>query len=388
MVKMLRVEHGAKPAPIFRIYSFSRSAISLIPCFMVCLWHSFGTVRFYGGNVLAEEREEETAVHREDGRRKVSIMVPCYNEEAVLEQFYARTSAVARGLPDYDFEFLFVNDGSTDRTFSILRALREKDPRVSYVNLSRNFGKERAMVAGFDYLSGDATVIMDADLQDPPELIPEMIRWWEQGYDDISARRRSRAGESFLKKWSSHVYYHILQKFANMPVQPDVGDFRLLDAQCLDALHLLRETQRYTKGMFSWIGFNKKEIPFDRDPRVAGKTKWNYWKLLNLAIEGITSFTILPLRLAAFAGCVLAVIALLYMSFIIIRTLLFGEDVPGYPSLISVILFMGGVQLLSLGVIGEYLGRVFNETKERPIYLVKDFNGERVMNQEERRRTR
>ena len=241
------------------------------------------------------------------------------------------------------------------------------------------------MLAGFDYVTGDAVVIMDADLQDPPEMIPELISYWEQGYDDISAKRRSREGETFFKKWSSHAFYRILQKLSNIPVQPDVGDFRLLDRQCLNALRMMREFQRYNKGLFSWIGFNKKEILFDRDARAAGKTKWNYWKLTNLAIEGITSFTIAPLRMASFVGCMLALLAILYMVYIVGRTLLFGGSVPGYPSLISVILFIGGVQLLFLGIIGEYLGRIFNESKSRPLYLVKAYNDEIVVDQREQR---
>ena len=309
--------------------------------------------------------------------------MPCYNEEAVLRQFYARTSEVIQGIPDYDFEFVFVNDGSRDGTLAIMRELRAKDARVSYVNLSRNFGKEIAMIAGIDYLQGDAAVIIDADLQEPPELIPEMISWWEQGYDDICAKRRSRAGESFFKKWSSHTFYQILQHLTNIPIQPDVGDFRLIDRQCLNAIRLMRESQRYTKGLFSWIGFNKKEILFDCEARAAGETKWNYWKLINLAIEGITSFTIAPLRAASFIGCILASVSILYMIYIVAYTLIYGGDVPGYPSLISIILFIGGVQLLFLGIIGEYLGRVFNESKFRPLYLVKDYNGKIMIDQKE-----
>lgn len=314
-------------------------------------------------------------------KKIISILVPCYNEEVVLNQFYQRLSQVITNIPRYDFQFMFINDGSKDQTLDIMRELHEKDSRVSYVNLSRNFGKEIAMIAGIDYLTGDAAIIMDADLQDPPELIPEMISWWEKGYQDVSAKRRSRAGESFFKKWSSHAFYTILQKMSSVPMQRDVGDFRLLDKQCLNALRLMRESQRYTKGLFSWIGFEKKEVLFDRDARAAGKTKWNYWKLLNLAIEGITSFTIAPLRASAFIGCILAFIALLYMLFIVLRTLICGEDVPGYPSLVSIILFIGGIQLFFLGIIGEYLGRVFNESKFRPLYLVKDYNGQTVMDQ-------
>jgi glycosyltransferase involved in cell wall biosynthesis len=314
-------------------------------------------------------------------KKIISILVPCYNEEVVLNQFYQRLSQVITNIPRYDFQFMFINDGSKDQTLDIMRELHEKDSRVSYVNLSRNFGKEIAMIAGIDYLTGDAAIIMDADLRDPPELIPEMVSWWEKGYQDVSAKRRSRAGESFFKKWSSHAFYTILQKMSSVPMQRDVGDFRLLDKQCLNALRLMRESQRYTKGLFSWIGFEKIEVLFDRDARAAGKTKWNYWKLLNLAIEGITSFTIAPLRSSAFVGCILAFIALLYMLFIVLRTLICGEDVPGYPSLVSIILFIGGIQLFFLGIIGEYLGRVFNESKFRPLYLVKDYNGQTVMEQ-------
>lgn len=314
-------------------------------------------------------------------KKIISILVPCYNEAVVLNQFYQRLSQVITNIPQYDFQFMFVNDGSKDHTLDIMRELHKKDSRVSYVNLSRNFGKEIAMIAGIDYLTGDAAIIMDADLQDPPELIPEMISWWEKGYQDVSAKRRSRAGESFFKKWSSHAFYTVLQKMSSVPMQRDVGDFRLLDKQCLNALRLMRESQRYTKGLFSWIGFEKKEVLFDRDARAAGKTKWNYWKLLNLAIEGITSFTIAPLRASAFVGCILAFIALLYMLFIVLRTLICGEDVPGYPSLVSIILFIGGIQLFFLGIIGEYLGHVFNESKFRPLYLVKDYNGQTVMDQ-------
>lgn len=325
--------------------------------------------------------DENYILDKQTERRLVSILVPCYNEEAVLHEFYRRTVQVVDDMPQYRFQFMFVNDGSKDRTLDIMRELHEKDSRVSYVNLSRNFGKEIAMIAGIDYLTGDAAIIMDADLQDPPELIPEMISWWEKGYQDVSAKRRSRAGESFFKKWSSHAFYTILQKMSSVPMQRDVGDFRLLDKQCLNALRMMRESQRYTKGLFSWIGFEKKEVLFDRDARAAGKTKWNYWKLLNLAIEGITSFTIAPLRASAFVGCILAFIAILYMLFIVLRTLICGEDVPGYPSLISIILFIGGIQLFFLGIIGEYLGRVFNESKFRPLYLVKDYNGKTVMDQ-------
>ncbi|MGJ7922716.1 glycosyltransferase family 2 protein [Neobacillus sp. LXY-4] len=312
--------------------------------------------------------------------KKISILIPAYNEEEVLQQLYDRLNKVISTIPFYDFEILFVNDGSKDSTLQQIKSLREKDHNISYVNLSRNFGKETAMIAGLDYAAGDAVIIIDADLQDPPELIPEMIRYWEMGYDDVFAKRRSRAGESWLKKTTASTYYKILQKMTRIPIQKNTGDFRLLDRRCVEALKQIRETQRYTKGMFSWIGYNKKEILFDRDPRAAGETKWNYLKLMDLAIEGITSFTTTPLRISAMFGCVISFFAFVYIIWIISKTLLFGENVAGYPSLMTVILFLGGIQLISLGIIGEYLGRIFNETKNRPLYFVDEYNNEKVLN--------
>lgn len=307
----------------------------------------------------------------------ITILIPAYNEEEVLHQLYQRLSRVVNKIPNYRFEMLFLNDGSTDRTLSIIKELRGKDSRVSYVDLSRNFGKETAMLAGFDYTRGDALIIIDADLQDPPELIPQMIELWEQGYDDVFAKRNSRTGETWFKKWTSKMFYRILQKVSRINIEEDTGDFRLLDKRCVIALRKMRETQRYTKGMFSWIGFNKKEIMFDRDPRAAGNTKWNYSKLMDLAIEGITSFTTFPLRLSSFFGFTVSLLAFLYIIFIVFKTLFFGEEITGYPSTMSVILFLGGIQMLSLGVIGEYLGRIFNETKNRPLYFINDYNGQR-----------
>lgn len=306
--------------------------------------------------------------------KSITILIPCYNEEESLPSLYTRLSDLVDDISGYQFEILFVNDGSQDNTIQIIKNLSHTDQRIRYVDLSRNFGKEIAMIAGIDNVHSDAMVVMDADLQDPPELIKEMIYWWEQGYNDVCAKRKSRAGEGWFKKWSSHTYYKILQKVSKIPIQPDVGDFRLLDKQCIEALKQLRETQRYTKGMFSWIGFDKKEIFFDRDARVAGQTKWNYWSLCNLAIEGITSFTILPLRIATFMGISIAVLSVIYMMVIIGKTLAWGENVAGYPSLMCVVLFIGGVQLFFLGVFGEYLGRIFYETKGRPLYFVKDKN--------------
>ena len=314
--------------------------------------------------------------------KTITILVPCYNEEAVLQQFYERVQSVITNITDYDFRYLFVNDGSTDSTLDILRNLRACDSKVHYIAFSRNFGKETALIAGFDHIDSDAVVVMDSDLQHPPEMIPEMISWWQKGYKDICTKRISRDDEPPLKKFSSKLYYKILQNMTNFAIQVNVGDFRLLDRQCVEALKLFRESQRYTKGMFSWIGFDKKEIPYQPESRAAGQSKWNYFKLVNLAIEGITSFTILPLRIASLLGCILAVTAMLYMFFVIAQTLLYGGDVPGYPSLISVILFIGGVQIFFLGIIGEYLGRIFNETKHRPLYLIKELDGNIVIKQD------
>jgi len=312
--------------------------------------------------------------------KTITILVPAYNEEEVLDQLYSRLTGVFQGIPNYNFEILFVNDGSKDRTLDIIKEFRANDKRISYVDLSRNFGKETAMIAGLDHAIGDAVIIIDADLQDPPELIPEMIKYWEQGYDDIYAKRRSRSGESWAKKWTAGKFYSLLKKTTRIPIQENTGDFRLLDRRCVEALKKIRETQRYTKGMFSWIGYNKKEILFDRDPRAAGETKWNYFKLMDLAIEGITSFTTAPLRIASFMGFTVSFGAFIYMIWIIIKTLLHGESVSGYPSMMTAILFIGGLQLISIGIIGEYLGRIFNETKQRSLYFVDEYNDDKVTN--------
>ena len=230
------------------------------------------------------------------------------------------------------------------------------------------------MIAGFDHVRGDAVVNIDADLQDPPELIPQMIKYWEDGYDDVFARRRSRAGESFVKKLTSQVYYKVLQRSTRIPIQIDTGDFRLLDRRCIDALKQFRESERYTKGMFSWIGYKKKEILYDRDPRAAGTTKWNYGKLVNLAIDGITSFTTAPLRVSTYVGFIVSIVAFVYILYLLIRPLFGVPTGGGYSSIMAVVLFLGGVQLLSLGVIGEYVGRIFNETKNRPLYFVEEYH--------------
>ncbi len=307
-------------------------------------------------------------------KKLISILIPAYNEEEVLGMLFERLDTLARDNTRYNFEFLFINDGSRDRTLELLQTEAKSDARISYVNLSRNFGKETAMLAGFDFARGDAVVNIDADLQDPPELITKMIKYWEDGYDDVFARRRSRAGESWLKKLTSRMYYRILQNATRIPIQIDTGDFRLMSRRFVDALQEFRETERYTKGMYSWVGFKKKEILYDRDARAAGMTKWNYAKLANLAVDGITSFTTAPLRLSTYIGTFVSLVAFVYIVYLLIRPLFGVPTVPGYASTLAVILFLGGVQLLSLGIIGEYIGRIFNETKRRPLYFVEEYH--------------
>jgi glycosyltransferase involved in cell wall biosynthesis len=306
-------------------------------------------------------------------KKLVTILIPAYNEAKVLPALLKRLDKLADSQKtSIDFEFLFVDDGSRDNTLLMMKDAAEHNNRISYVSLSRNFGKEVAMKAGLDNANGDAVVIIDADLQDPPELIPDMIKYWQDGYDDVYARRNNRKGESWLKKFTSNQYYKVLQSTTQIPIQRDTGDFRLLDRRCVLALRELGEHDRNTKALFSWIGYRKKEIVYDRDPRAAGQTKWNYFKLINLALDGITSFTTAPLRLASVLGTMVSLVAFIYIIIIVIKTIVFGDDAAGYPSMMSVILFLGGVQLLSLGIIGEYISRIYNEAKNRPLYLTEE----------------
>ncbi len=311
--------------------------------------------------------------------KKISVLIPCHNEEKSLPLLYPELVKLMDSISNYHWELMFVNDGSTDGTLELLRQLRQQDQRVNFVDLSRNFGKEAAMLAGFDYVTGDCMVIIDADLQDPPELIPEMIKWWEQGYEDVYAKRKTRGRESWLRKWLSLMFYRLLQSSSRFDVLQNVGDFRLLDRSCINALRQMRESERYTKGMYSWIGFKKKEIEFDRGDRVAGSSSWSFMQLFSLAIDGITSFTSLPLRISTVVGFIVSMLAFIYMIYIFIKALIWGDPVQGYPSLVILLLFLGGIQLLSLGIIGEYIGRIYNETKNRPDYIVRNFNDEKPL---------
>jgi glycosyltransferase involved in cell wall biosynthesis len=307
--------------------------------------------------------------------KKVTILIPCYNEEGSLDALYKALKELMDSQTDYSWEVLMVNDGSKDRTIDIIKQLREKDKRICYVNLSRNFGKENAMLAGFDYATGDCMVIMDADLQHPPMTISDMLAKWEEGYEDVYAKRITRGKESWFRKQFSLFYYRMLKHLTRVEILENVGDFRLLDRKCVNALKNLRETQRYTKGMYCWIGFRKTEVWFEQGDRLAGESSFNFLRLLNLAIDGITSFTTAPLRIATIMGLFVSLIAFVFMCYILLTTLIWGDPVQGYPTLITVILFLGGVQLLSLGIIGEYLGRIFYETKGRPVYVVSEVEG-------------
>ena len=305
--------------------------------------------------------------------KSILISIPAFNEEPNIVPIYnAIQEAVDSVKSEYRFEILFINDGSSDGTSEEVRNLIAQKDDVSLIDLSRNYGKEIAMSAGFDYSEHDAVVTLDADLQHPPTLIPEMIRLWELGYEDIYAKRKERHGESFFKKASSKMFYKLLQKISDTPVNPDAGDFRLLDRKVVDALKLLRESQRYTTGLYNWVGFKKVAIEFDAAERLHGETKWSIRSLFKLAMEGITSYTTAPLKLSMYFGFLVSIVAFIYMIYILVKTILIGSDTSGFPSIMIVMLFLGGCQLISIGILGEYLGRVFSETKERPLYFTEE----------------
>jgi len=310
-----------------------------------------------------------------ENKKKVSILIPFYNEQSVLSALFDRLTKLMDSQPNYSWEVVLVNDGSSDNSLYLVKKKHNEDPRFRYVDLSRNFGKEIAMMAGFDHVTGDCMVIMDADLQHPPEVIPSMLVEWNKGYDDVYGRRLTRGKESWLRKKLSLTYYKLLAKSTKIPVLENTGDFRLLDRSCIEALKAMRESQRYTKGMYCYIGFKKTDVPFEQADRAAGETKWNFFKLFGLAIEGITSYTTAPLKLSTVLGFIVSTLSLIYLIFIILKTIITGETVQGFPTIMVTMLFLGGVQLLSLGIIGEYIGRIFNETKQRPVYFVREVDG-------------
>ncbi|MCL6477965.1 MAG: glycosyltransferase family 2 protein [Peptococcaceae bacterium] len=304
----------------------------------------------------------------------LSIVVPMYNEAENIGPFYTRTVKVLEDMGE-PFEIVCVNDGSKDNTLETLLALREKDERIKIVDLSRNFGKEIALSAGIDFSSGCAVIPIDSDLQDPPELIPQLMAKWREGNDVVYATRVKREGEPWFKQWTARIFYRIIRMLTKFDIPKDTGDFRIMDRKVVDALKQLREQHRFMKGLFSWVGFRQASLPYYREPRFAGKSKWNYWKLWNFALEGITSFSYMPLQFATYFGFLVAAFAFIYGVYLIILTLLYSNPVPGYPSLMVVILFLGGVQLLTIGMIGEYIGRIYNETKKRPLYFVQNSYG-------------
>ncbi len=308
--------------------------------------------------------------------KKISLLIPVYNEEESLCALYAALlPLLANSHPGlngkkYEWEVILVDDGSSDNSYEKLKELNSRDSRFRYVRLSRNFGKEDALLAGFDRMTGDAMVIMDADLQHPVATIPEMIAKWEEGFDDVYGRRLSRGKESIFRKIFTKTYYRILNKSTRVDVLPNVGDFRLLDRKVVDAIRGLRESQRYTKGLYCWVGFKKTGVDFQTADRAAGETHMSAGRLINLALEGITSYTTAPLRIATVLGFIISLLSICYMIYIVCKTLIFGEPIQGFPTLICTILFLGGCQLLALGIIGEYIGKIYNESKHRPPYIV------------------
>ncbi len=302
---------------------------------------------------------------------QLTVVVPAYNEAAVLDEFHRRLRAVLDGL-GMDCRVLYVDDGSRDATWAAIGTLAQDDPRVDALRLSRNFGKEAAMTAGLDHCDADAVVVIDADLQDPPELIPQLVAEWRDGHDVVYATRDARNGESRFKRFTAAAFYRAMERLSDTPIPRDTGDFRLLSRRAVEALRGLRERQRFMKGLFAWIGYRQVAVHYRRQPRASGRSKWNYWRLWNLAVEGITSFSAAPLKLATWLGLGTACLAFVYGIYVFVKALIWGDPVQGYPTLMLVILLLGGVQLLALGVIGEYLGRLYAESKQRPLYFVEN----------------
>ena len=309
--------------------------------------------------------------------KKLSIVVPCYNEEEAIPYFYEEINKVSKEMKN-DFEFIFVNDGSKDKTIDIVKDLSKKDKRVKYIHFSRNFGKEAAMLAGLELSSGDYVTIMDADLQDPPSLLPEMVRLIEEeNYDCVGTRRVTRKGEPPIRSFFARMFYKIINKMSKVEMVDGARDFRLMTRQMVNSILELKEYNRYSKGLFSFVGYNTKWLEYENVERVAGGTKWSFWKLFAYAIEGIVAFTTTPLTIAAFMGMLFCLVSFIMIIVIIVKTLCFGDPVSGWPSMACIIFFVSGVQLFCIGIIGEYLSKTYLETKKRPIYIVKETNIEK-----------
>lgn len=299
----------------------------------------------------------------------LSILIPMHNEQAVLEKLFARLIPCIEQVT-HNYEIICVNDGSRDNTLELLRSYHERDSRIKIISLARNFGKEAGLTAAIDFCTGDAVIPIDADLQDPPELIPEMWAKWKEGYQVVLATRKSRPGDSFIKRVTALGFYRVMNKMSTVKIPQNTGDFRLMDRAVVEAVKLLQERTRFMKGIFAWVGYKTHTIYFDRENRAAGSTTWNYRRLWHFALDGIFSFTTVPLRIWTYIGALISMFAFVYALWIIFKTLYHGVELPGYASLMVAVLFMGGIQLISLGVIGEYVGRIYRETKQRPIYLV------------------
>jgi len=309
--------------------------------------------------------------------QSLAVVVAAYNEAATLPALHARLQAVFDTLA-MSCRVLYVDDGSRDGTWAAMRELAEADPRVSLLRLSRNFGKELALTAGLDLVDADAVIVLDADGQDPPELIPEFVAKWHEGYDVVFGTRSARTGETWLKRATAAAFYRVMNRLADQAIPADTGDFRLMSRRVVEALRGLRERQRFLKGLFAWVGYPQVSIPYQRQARIAGDSKFNYWRLWNFALEGITGFSTAPLRAATYLGFVTATLAFAYGTWIVAKTLLWGDPVQGWPTMMAVVLLLGGVQLMALGVIGEYLGRLFIEAKQRPLYLVQEWRPARA----------
>ena len=305
---------------------------------------------------------------------EISVVVPLYNEAENIDFLFARLTQTLDSLKT-SYEIVCINDGSRDATLDLLVDYHHKNPQIKVINLSRNFGKEIALTAGIDYANGAAVIPIDADLQDPPELIAELITKWREGYDVVYATRRSRQGETWLKRFTAGAFYKVIDKMTVVPIPSNTGDFRLLDRKVIEAIKKLPERNRFMKGLFAWVGYKQTSVLFDREPRAKGTTTWNYWKLWNFALDGITSFSFVPLKVWSYVGLFISFLSLVYALFLIARTIILGIDVPGYASLMVAVLFFGGIQLITLGVIGEYLGRVYEEVKGRPLYFVRESYG-------------
>ena len=306
-------------------------------------------------------------------KEKISVVVSCFNEEEALPFFYKEIKKLEKEMNYVDFEYIFVDDGSKDKTLSILKDFSKKDKKVKYLSFSRNFGKESAMYAGLKYSKGDYVTLMDADLQDPPALLPEMYKYIkEEGYDQVGTRRSNRKGEPVIRSFFAKMFYKLINKMSKVEMVDGARDYRLMSRQVVDSILSLEEYNRYSKGLFSFVGYKTKWLDYNNVERVAGKTKWSFWKLFKYAIEGITAFSTVPLAIASFLGVIMCLIALVFIVVIIVKTIIYGDPVGGWPSLSCIILFTSGVQLLCIGIIGQYLSKTYLESKNRPIYIVKE----------------